>query len=387
MQYIKTSIAIFLFLITCLFTSAQVVKDLPNSEYKFEITNRVNTTEVENQYHTGTCWSFSALSFFESELARMNEELVNLSEMFVVWHTYADKSKRYVRMHGNLKFGQGGAFHDVRYVARNYGLIPEAVYSGEEKPEHGELEGVLKGMVDAVIKNKNGALTNHWHPAIEKTLNTYLGTPPDTFRFKGKTYTPRSYAESLPLNPNNYVEVTSFSHHPFYEKFILEVPDNWRWDEMYNVPLDDLEKILDHALSNGYSVAWAGDVSGKGFAYEKGLATKPETRWGQMTQQERDSVLTHPVPQDEITQKARQDAFDRYKVTDDHGMHIIGTAQDQNGNEFYLIKNSWGTSNIGNGYIYASKSYILYKTTDIMLHKEAIPSSIAEKLNLETVSN
>jgi bleomycin hydrolase len=386
MSYLKTS-CLLLFLIIAISIKGQTTKSLPNTSYEFTIQQDVTTTSVEHQYKTGTCWSYAGLSFFESELSRLNQQPVNLSEMFIVWHTYSDKAERYVRMHGDLRFSQGGAFHDVRYVAEHYGLVPEEVFGDPDHPNHGELFAVLKGMVEGVIKNKNGTLTAHWHQAIQRTLDTYLGEVPDTFQYEGEQYTPKSYADHLGLQPENYVEITSFTHHPFYEKFVLEVPDNWRWEQVYNVPLDEFEQILDYALKQGYSVAWASDISSRGFNFNKGLALLPQTPMESMTEKERDSAFIHPVPQRTVTQRGRQQGFDQYEVTDDHGMHITGIATDQNETKYYIVKNSWGRDNSADGYLYASRAFVLYNTTNIMVHKEAIPPSIAEKLNLKKVSN
>ena len=248
----------------------------------FEDVHVLPTTSVKDQYRSGTCWSFAGLSFLESELLRLKKPEVDLSEMFIVWHTYSDKAVKHVRLHGNMNFSAGGAFHDVVNMIKKYGIVPEEVYTGlnygEEKHVHGEMDKVLKQHVDAVIENNNKKLSTAWHESIDATLNSYLGELPEKFDYKGKTYTPLSFSRDyLGLDMDNYVEISSYSHHPFYEKFILEVPDNWSWDEMYNVPIDELQEIIDFSLDNGYTVAWAADVSEKGFlTSNKGLAVLPE---------------------------------------------------------------------------------------------------------------
>lgn len=377
-------------------------KDKQTTGYVFEDVITLPVTPVKNQFRSGTCWSFSGLSFIESEMLREGKPEADLSEMFVVWHSYSDKAVKHVRLHGNLNFSAGGAFHDVTNVIRKYGIVPEQVYSGlnygEEKHVHGEMDQVLRAQVDAVIENKNRKLSTAWHEAVDATLNAYLGEIPAKFEYEGKSYTPQSFAaEYVGLNMDDYVEITSYTHHPFYETFVLEVPDNWAWGEVYNVPLDELEQTIDYALENGYTVAWAADVSEKGFATsKKGVAVVPAApsvdmtdaeiaKWESLPQKEKEKELyelNKPVKEMTITQEMRQVAFDNYQTTDDHGMHIIGTAKDQNGDVFYKVKNSWGDYNQYHGYFYASKPFVRYKTMCIMVHKDAIPQAIREKLGL-----
>ncbi|WP_321376278.1 C1 family peptidase [uncultured Draconibacterium sp.] len=370
--------------------------------YVFEDEIELAATPVKDQYRSGTCWSFSGLSFLESEMLRLGKPEVDLSEMFIVWHTYSEKAKKHVRMHGNLNFAGGGAFHDVTNMIREFGIVPESVFSGlnygEEKHVHGEMDKVLKEHVDAVVENKNRKLTTVWHESIDATLDSYLGELPKKFEYEGKQYTPQSFASDyVGLHMDDYVEITSYTHHPFYDKFILEVPDNWSWDEVYNVPLNELEQIIEYALTNGLTVAWATDISEKGWATSnKGVAVVPAApaedmsdaeiaKWEALPQKEKEKELyklEKPVPELVVTQEMRQAAFDNYQTTDDHGMHIIGTAKDQNGNTFYKVKNSWGDYNKYEGYFYASKPYVNYKTMCIMVHKDGIPQSIREKLKL-----
>nr|WP_320023027.1 C1 family peptidase [uncultured Draconibacterium sp.] len=395
---------IFTVLITVFTLSVFAENDKKEKEegYVFEDEISLAATPVKDQYRSGTCWSFSGLSFLESEMMRQGKPEVDLSEMFVVWHTYSDKAKKHVRLHGNLNFSAGGAFHDVTNMVAKYGIVPESVYNGlnygEEKHVHGEMDNVLKDHVDAVVKNGNRKLSTVWHDAIDGTLNSYLGELPQKFEYEGKQYTPQSFASDyVGLNMDDYVEITSYTHHPFYDKFILEVPDNWSWDEVYNVPLEDLENIIDYSLNNGFTVAWAADVSEKGFASSnKGVAVLPAApeenmddaeiaKWEALPQKDKDKELyklDNPVPELVVSQEMRQRAFDDYETTDDHGMHIIGTAKDQEGHTFYKVKNSWGDYNKYNGYFYASKPYVNYKTMCIMVHKDGIPQSIREKLKL-----
>jgi bleomycin hydrolase len=372
------------------------------NDWVFKDVKTMLAIPVEDQHRTGTCWSFAGLSFLASEMMRTGKPGVNLSEMFIVWHTYAEKARKHVRVHGNLNFSAGGAFHDVTNMISRYGVVPEGAYRGlnygEEKHVHGELDRVLREYVDAIVENKNTKLSTSWHDAFLQILDTYLGRIPDTFEFEGKEYTPLSFADNyVGLNMNDYVEITSFTHHPFYSKFILEVPDNWSWDEVYNVPLHELEEIIDYSLNNGFTIAWAADVSEKGFVTGKqGVAVLPEvpeinmtdaeiSRWESLPDRERENELyklEKPVPEKQVTQEMRQAAFDNFQTTDDHGMHIIGIAQDQRGQTFYKVKNSWGNYNSYNGYFYASKPYVNYKTMCIMVHKDAIPAGIRIKLDI-----
>lgn len=371
-------------------------------KWEFEDVKVMLSTPVEDQHRSGTCWAYSGLSFLSSEMIRMGKPGINFSEMFVVWHTYAEKARKHVRVHGNLNFSAGGAFHDVTNMISRYGIVPEDAYLGlnygEDKHVHGELDNVLKSYVDAVVQNKNQKLSTAWHDAFTKILDTYLGEIPDKFQFDGRTYTPLSFANDyMGLNMDDYVEITSYTHHPFYSKFVLEVPDNWSWDAMYNVPLHELEEIIDYSLDNGFTIAWAADVSEKGFVSSKqGVAVVPDApemnmtdaeiaRWEALPAKERDSQLYRldkPVPEKIITQEMRQTSFDNFQTTDDHGMHIIGYAKDSRGEKFYKVKNSWGNYNSYNGYFYASKPFVSYKTMCIMVHKDAIPPAIRIKLDI-----
>ena len=392
-------LAVFVF--TWAFTSAQEEKK-EEKAYQFTAIKDIPCTPVKDQYRSGTCWSFSGLGFIEAEMLRLGKPEVDLSEMFVVYHSYSDKAIKYVRLHGSLNFGAGGAFHDVTNVIKEYGIVPEEAYNGlnygEEKHVHGELDRILLDQAKAVVDNPNKKLTTVWHDAMDATLDTYLGKLPEKFTYQGKEFTPMSFAKDyVGLNMDDYVEITSFTHHPFYSKFIIEVPDNWSWDQVYNVPLNELEEIIDNAINTGYTVAWAADVSEKGFSTsQKGVAVVPVVdkanmsdaeiaKWEKLSEKEKNEELyklAKPGPEKVITQELRQIDFDDYQTTDDHGMLIVGTAKDQNGTAYYRVKNSWGKYNDYDGFFYASKPYVMYKTTSIMVHKDAIPKNIRKKLNL-----
>jgi len=389
------------FVITGVFNSYSQNDKEEKIGYEFTIQKELKSTSVKNQFRSGTCWSFSAISFLESELLGMGKPELDLSEAWVIRHSYSDKAKLYVRWHGNLNFAGGGAFHDVTNTIKKYGIVPEEVYEGlnygTDKFVHGEFDAVLKGYMDQVIKNRNKELTTAWHNGLEGILDAYLGEKIEKFTYNGKEYTPHTFAdEYLGINPDDYIEVTSFTHHPYYSKFILEVPDNWSFDEVYNVTLDDFIEIIDNSIEMGHTVAWAGDVSEKGFSWKKGIALVPDVEYeetsgtdkerltGLNTKEKNELIYSFekPVKEMEITPELRQKAFDNYTTTDDHGMHIVGIAKDQNGNKFYMVKNSWDTDNPFKGYIYMSEAFIKYKATDIMINKKVLPKDIKKKLNL-----
>ncbi|MCH8875041.1 aminopeptidase, partial [candidate division KSB1 bacterium] len=314
--------------------------------FKISPDKDIKTTPVKNQDHTGTCWSFSTISFVETELLRMGKEPLHLSEMFVVRKNYPRKAERYIRLHGNMSFGASSLSGDVLYVIRKHGIVPESVYSGkpdgQSQYDNEEMDAVLKASLDAIIRKKMRKLSKAWPKAIDGILDAYLGEIPESFPFKGKSYTPKSFAGELGFNPDDYIELTSYRHHPFYTTFSLEVPDNWSLNKYLNVPLDEFMSVLDHALQNGYSLAWDGDISENSFSQKKGLAILPVKEWEDRTKEEQDKICEVPEPEKEVTQELRQESFDNFTSTDDHLMHITGTAYDQRGTKYYKAKNSWG---------------------------------------------
>lgn len=363
--------------------------NMKGSDYKFTIVKSLDANAVQNQGQTGTCWSFSSMSFFESELIRMGKgKEFNLAEMYIARKAYPLKADNYLRMHGRANMAEGGGFSDVVNVIRRFGMVPEEVYTGKKNSKdqhnHSVLEATLKGIVSAAADDKNNKIDfEAVHQTVESTCDAFLGKAPEKFTYKGKEYTPKSYAEATGINPDDYVFLTSFSHHPFYTKFTLEVPDNWNWDQMYNLPLNEFQEVMQSSINNGYSFAWAADVSEKGFRFKDGLAIVPEIPFSDMNDDEKAELVRKPHAQYKVTQENRQLAFDNYETQDDHGMHVVGLVKDQNSTPYYIVKNSWGKDrNECDGYFYASESYVLYKTTSIMLHKKAIPAAIAKKLGI-----
>lgn len=386
-------------------TAGAQTADTTSAEgYRFTDTKIIPTTAVKDQSRSGTCWCFSTLSFLESEILRAGGPAMHLSEMWIVRHSFMDKAEKYVRMHGSLNFAEGGASHDVTAGIKAHGIVPFEVYPGlnygTEKPDFHELSVVLKAYLDAVVKtgDKSGkALSTAWKRGFDAILDEYFGPLPETFTYEGKEYTPETFAAQLPIDLDNYIDISSFTHHPFYTQFIIEVPDNWMWGTVYNVPLDEMMQIIDHALEQGYTVSWGTDVSEKGFSRTKAIGIVPEAdtesmsgteaeRWGKLTDKEKEAALykfDKPGKELTVTQQMRQTAFDNYETTDDHGMLIMGTATDQAGNRYYKVQNSWNVLPPYDGFWYFSRPFVAYKTTSIMVNKQALPKEIARKLGLK----
>ncbi|MDY4917432.1 MAG: C1 family peptidase [Candidatus Cryptobacteroides sp.] len=372
-----------------------VAQEVKQDKPEFTVVKQAPVTSVKNQYRSGTCWCFSALSFVESEIIRQKGMEVDLSEMFVVNHAYFDRAVKYIRLDGKLGFSAGSSFGDVFEVIKSYGIVPQDVYSGmnygTELPVQSELDAVLEGFVKALATNPNRKLTTAWKPAFQGILDAYLGEIPLTFKYEDKVFNPLTYRDYLGINPDDYVNLTSFTHHPFYEPFIIEVCDNWRWGSAYNLPIDELMEVMYNAVDNGYTIAWGADVSEKGFT-RNGLATVPdyEQKVTAGSDQERWVGKSEAGKEEEksseekvITQEMRQIAYDNKETTDDHGMHIYGLAKDQNGNNFFIVKNSWGKAGDYEGIWYASDAYVRYKTLNIVVHKDALPKSIKKKLGIK----
>ena len=355
-----------------------------DTSFIFTMKKDIPCTAVKNQSSTNTCWCFSGISVFESELIRMGKKPYDLSEMYIVRHTYEKKAENYTRMHGSASFSGGGEYGDLLTGSKEVGLMPDIAYPGlnygETKHNHTEMDAALKGYMDAVIKSPK--LTTAWLAGVRGILDAYLGKIPESFTYEGKSYTPVSFMKELGINPDDYVLLTSFTHHPFYKQCVLEIPDNWAAGNFYNIPLDEFIQVIDNALNNGYTVGWASDASDKGFSMKKGVAIVPEKNWNEMTETETSKAFNGPRPEKVITQELRQKEFDNYSTTDDHGMQIVGLATDQAGNTFYKVKNSWGVVGKYDGFLYVSKAYIMLRTTNFMVNKNAIPTAIVKKMGI-----
>lgn len=389
-------------------------KKIEDEGYKFDTVKVIPITPVKNQYRAGTCWCYSGLGFIESELLRMGKGEYDLSEMYIVGHTYNDRAMAAIRTSGDCSFSQGGAFNDVIVGMKQYGLVPEEVMRpgvmyGDTLSNHAELSAITDAMVKAVAKGSLRPLQTSpdgelmCMKAIAAVHDVYLGKAPEKFTYKGKEYTAQSFYESLGLNADDYVSITSYTHHPFYEKFILEIQDNWRWGQSYNVPIDEFMEIFDYAIDNGYTIAWGSDVSEEGFRWGRktGACVLPDleakqgstmgsdmAHWTGMSLAERKSEAEkRPTPQRWVTQEERQRGYDNRETTDDHGMLIYGKAKDQLGNEYYMVKNSWGDYGPFHGSFFASKAFVRYKTMNIVVHKDAIPAAIKAKLGIDGSSN
>lgn len=382
----KKTTLIYVFLVLFLGTNLIAQDAEKKSPYQFTTVTDLEHGDVKNQGRTGTCWSFTGNSFLETEMKRMGNDIVDLSEMFTVRNTYLEKADIYVRMHGKSNFSQGGALPDALAMMKEYGALPEAMYPGKIHEGnirlHGELESVLKGMLDAIIANKDKHLSGKWREAYGKVIDTYLGESPSEFEYEGKKYNPMSFAENVVgIDADDYVQISSTTRVPFYDKYIILVPDNWIYGHSMNVKVGDMTDIIDNAIANGYSVAWATDVSEPYFSWKRGLAVLPSQPWSEMSKDEKKSFFDEVRPEMKVTQELRDRAYDNFGTTDDHGMHIVGLTKDQNGKEYYIVKNSWDVNNPYDGYLYVSKAYVQYKTTAFLLHKDAVPSNLKSKMN------
>jgi bleomycin hydrolase len=345
-------------------------KERDKKGFGFSIDYQVDCSPVRKQDKTGTCWCFAGTSFLESELMRRGEGTHDLSEMFIVKNVYAEKAQNYVLRQGKANFSQGALAHDYINAVGRYGLVPEEVFSGktlgEKEHNHTELEVVVKGMLDGYIKQKK--VSPRWKTATSSVFDVYLGQTPENFQYQGETFTPQDLAKSLEVDASDYLNFTSYTHHPFYEKFVLEIPDNFSNGSFFNVPIDEMVDMVDEALENGYSIAWDGDVSEAGFSASRGIAVVPEKVDGK--------IFKEPSAEKEVTQEMRQDVLMTYSTTDDHLMHLVGAASDKNGAKYYLIKNSWGEIGPHRGYLYMSEAYFRLHTVSVLLHKDAVPRQL-----------
>ncbi len=364
-------------------------------DYEFTVIKENPITSIKNQNRSGTCWCYSALSFVESEILRTKGLELDLSEMFVVGKSYRDRAVKYVRLDGHLNFAAGSSFGDVLHVIDDYGIVPQSAMNGmnygSALPEQSELDAALKGYVSAIASNPNRKLTTAWLNGFDGIVEAYFGEYPETFTVDGTEYTPESYRDFLGINMDDYVNITSFTHHPFYEQFVIEVPDNWRWDTAYNLPMDEMMDVMFNAIENGYTIAWGSDVSEQGFtrngtavvlAEVNATTGSDQERWIGKADAKEEAKVALPA-EVTVTQEMRQEGYDRKTTTDDHGMHIYGLAQDQNGTKYFMVKNSWGESGKYKGIWYASETFVKFKTMNIVVHKDALPKDIKKKLGIK----
>ena len=351
--------------------------NIQGSDYLFTPVVTLGATDVKNQSKSNTCWSYATNSFLESELIRMGKTDIDLSELFIVRNMYVEKADKFVRMMGKTQFAAGGQAHDVMHAIKTYGIVPQSVYAGQQPLfNHMAWDDSLRAYLDTLVKLPDGRLNLTWKSQFLQKLDVFTGVAPTQFVYKGQPFTPLSFAVELGIKPDDYVEIGSFTHHPFYQPFVIECPDNWAWTPIYNVPLADMEAITDYALARGFTVNWDADVSEKYFSHKNGIAIVPKNI--------EDLTFKKPMEEASITPELRQSAFDDLTTQDDHLMHIVGVSKDQTGKKFYNVKNSWGMErNECGGYLYVSKAYFNYKTIMIMVHKNAIPKRIARKLGIK----
>src|SRR5574344_569586 len=388
-------------LLTALFLSgiSLFAQDKKEEQFEFTTVKENPITSIKDQNRSGTCWAYSALGFFEAEMLRMGKGEWDFSEMFLAHKTYEDRAKASVRLHGDISFSEGGSFYDAVYCMKNYGMIPETAMPapgtlyGDTLPNFSEFFQILTPMVESVATGKQKNLSPIWFKPINATLDAYRGECPTEFTYKGKKYTPQSYMASTGLNLDDYVSLASYSHPPFYSQFVIEVQDNWRWGLSYNLPIEELMEVMDNAIKTGYTFAWGADVTETGFTRD-GIGVCPDVkkiketsgsdfeRWfgPSASVSQRDLLTSRPLPEITVTQEMRQEAYDNWETTDDHGMLIYGIAKDQEGKEYFMVKNSWGTTSKYKGIWYVSKAFAAYKTMNILVHKNAVPKNIAKKM-------
>lgn len=348
------------------------------------------TTPIENQGSSGTCWSYSTNSFLESEMIKAGKKPIPLAKIFTARCSYFDKAENYVLMNGAVSWGDGGEPHDVINMFGKYGMLPYTSYTGlvngATKNNFHKMQNSLKAMLDSIIKNPTGTVDLSWKARFKDSLDTYLGTVPETFTYNHKQYTPKSFAkEVVGLNPDDYIEFISQTNTPYWKKAMMMVPDNWAFQWDWNIPPTEFTNIVDNALKKGYTVAWGTDVSEPYFSWPNGVAfvpQNPEQYTKGLTDAQKAELFNGPKPEPVITAEMRQKSIDNLRTSDDHGMHIVGLAKDQNGKEYYVVKNSWGETNDYKGYLYVTKAYVQYKTTGLLVNKKALPANIKQKIGL-----
>lgn len=398
----KTFVVALLALLAIGANAADKKEGATSNKPVFTVVKQIPITSIKDQNRSGTCWDYSTLSYFEAEILKKTGKTYDLCESFVANKTYMERAIQVVRFHGDCQFAQGGSAYDVLHTLETHGICPESAMPfpgslyGDSLNNFNEFFSLLEPYVNGIARNKANKISGQWKQGLQGILDAYLGKCPETFTYEGKQYTPKSFAASLGLNWSDYVTITSYTHHPFYSQFAVEVQDNWRFPLSYNLPMDEMMRIIDNAVMNGYTVAWGGDVSESGFT-RKGLAYMVD---GKKVESMKGSDMAHwlglsaakkkdiidslgvNVPEVVPTQQQRQERFDNWELTDDHGMLIFGIAKDQNGKEYYMVKNSWGETGDYKGIWYMTKNFIAANTMDYMVNKNAIPKDIRKKMGL-----
>lgn len=370
----------------------------PEPEYHFTVVKENPITSIKNQNRSSTCWCFSTLAYLESEVIRMkgiedSAAYPDFSEMFVVGQSYKDRAVKFIRTDGHISFSPGSEAGDVLHVIEDYGLVPQSAMPGlQELPVHGELDATTRAYVDAMVKNPNRTLSANWKKGFDATVDGFLGEVPESFEVDGKTYTPATYRDAMGINPADYISITSFTHHPFYTSFVIEVGDNWRWDPAYNVPLDEFMRILYEAVEKGYTVAWGTDVSEPGFTRNgvgvlldsdtKASPGSDQARWVGQDDTAKEEAKIELPREKTVTQESRQEEYDNKRTTDDHGMQIFGIAADQNGTKYFMVKNSWGETGRYKGIWYCSDAFVRAKSLEFTVHKDALSKDMKKKLGI-----
>ena len=380
------------------FAGSAVAQEAKKDTMVFEVIKENKITSIKDQNQSGTCWAYSSYAFLEAEVLRMGKGEVDLCESYLVFNTYMDRADKAIRTHGDASFSQGGSFYDAIYGLKHHGLVPQSAMPAPGTPygdslfNANQLDAVTTAYVHALAKGKLKTINPVWRKDLNAIYTNYFGALPTEFEVDGKKFSPKSYADALGLNPDDYVSLTSYTHHPFYSKFVLEIQDNWRWAESYNLPLDEFIEVMVEGVKKGYTFAWGSDVSEKGFNSRKGIASVPVGKSNDKTGSDaarwtgdnfKGATIAGGDDEMTITQEMRQVAYDNWETTDDHGMLVYGLAKDQNGKEYFMVKNSWGEYGPYKGMFYATKSFVAYKTMNIVIHKDALPKKIAKKLGLK----
>jgi bleomycin hydrolase len=386
----KSLLLSLLFASSAIFAQDELIKKVINnasisSKFVFTEVIDLEDTSIKNQGSAGTCWSYSGNSFLESEMIRMGKQPVDLAEIYTARYVYLGKARNYILFNGNMGLGDGGETHDVLNMFRKYGAMPQEAYTmedyGKGSVKSDAFQKKFKSILDDYLKNDDPKKGSSWIQSINAHMDENFGKLPESFTYKGKSYTPQTFSkEVVGIDPDNYVEFSSYKDSPYYEKMVLPVPDNWSYDMVYNVPMNELTDIIDYALTKGYTVAWSSDVSEPYFSWKNGVAHVPDLDLNNISADQKKIIFDGPLEEKKVTEDLRLEELYTLNTTDDHAMQIVGLAKDQTGKEYYKVKNSWGDTNDYKGYLYVSKAFVKLKSTGILLHKDGLPKNIAKKL-------